>query len=907
MLTFTLALALAAAPAAKPAAALPPLDVQTFTLPNGLTVILHPDRRLPQVVVNTWFGVGSKDEAPGRTGFAHLFEHLMFMGTERVPGNQFDVLMESGGGANNASTSEDRTNYFSFGPSSLLPTLLWLDADRFEALAKAMTKEKVDLQRDVVRNERRQSYENRPYGEADLAIQDAMYPPGHPYHHPVIGSHADLEAASLEDVKAFFDRYYVPGNASVVVAGDFDPAVVRPMVEQLFGALPTRPVPPPPVTAPVVLDREVRRVLVDEVELPRLVLAWHAPPAYAPGTGELELLADVLAEGPSSRLDRRLVQELRLAESVEAWFTKQVLGSLLVVQVTGVPGADLERLKRETVAVLARLQAEGPTPAEVARVKAQTETAFRTGREQLLGRADRLNEYRFFFGEPDAFARDLARYQAATPAGLRDAARTLGGGRLDLRIVPAATPTAKIPATRPGDLPAGKFTPPAPEVFRLSNGVEVRAVRTPGTGLFAAHLVVDGGERAVPADRAGLAPVLARLLVSGAGGRDAPAYADAVRTLGAEVKARATRTALDLEVSGLSARLGPTLDLFADAALRPSLTASDFAREAALARARVDARADEPRAVAAVAAAAALYGRDDVRGRPVDGYGRTVAAITHDDVRRLAPRLLDPRGAVLVFAGDVDLAALRAALEQRFGGWRPRGEPLPAPPAPITSGPGGRIVVVDRPGAPQTVIHAVRPAGRPDDAARAVRDAVNVALGGSFTSRLNQNLREKHGYTYGARSTFVEDGPQTTFAAGASVQTEVTGPALVELRRELDGLAGGLPEAEVGKARETARHRLVEEVETTSGLAGALAEAVLAGRPADALRREAAAFAAVDTAAAGAVARSGTFGFAGLTIVLVGDRKAILPQLEKAGFPAPTFADVEGAPVAAAAPAASAR
>jgi len=305
-LPLALALALAAAPAKPAPSPLPPLSIETFTLGNGMTVILHPDRRLPQVAVNTWFGVGSKDEAPGRTGFAHLFEHLMFMGTERVPGSGFDVLMESGGGANNASTSEDRTNYWSYGPSQLLPTLLWLEADRYEALAKAMTKEKVDLQRDVVRNERRQSYENRPYGLAELAVPEAMYPAAHPYHHPVIGSHADLEAASLDDVKGFFESWYVPANASLVVAGDFDPAVVRPMIEGWFGALPAKAVPPPPAPVPARLEREVRRVLVDQVELPRLVLAWHAPPAYAPGAAELELLAAVLAEGASSRLDRRL-------------------------------------------------------------------------------------------------------------------------------------------------------------------------------------------------------------------------------------------------------------------------------------------------------------------------------------------------------------------------------------------------------------------------------------------------------------------------------------------------------------------------------------------------------------------------------------------------------------------------
>lgn len=898
MLAAALSLALAAGPG--PAGGLAPLPVETYALPNGLTVTLAPDRRLPQVVVDTWFGVGSKDEAKGRTGFAHLFEHLMFMGTKRVPGNRFDVLMESGGGANNASTAEDRTNYFSWGPSSLLPTLLWLDADRFASLSASMTQEKVDLQRDVVRNERRQSVENTPYGIAELVVPEAMYPEGHPYHHPVIGSHEDLQAASLDDVKRFFDTWYVPANASLVVAGDFDPAAVKPLLARLFGAIPARPVPERAAPPPARLDGEVRRVVTDRVELPRLDLVWHAPPAYAPGTADLELLAAVLADGPSSRLQRRLVQDLRLAVSVDAWLDPKALGSLFRIEVTGKPGADLERLKRETLAALADLQARGPTAEELRRVKAQAEVQLRRTREELLARADKLNEYRFYLGVPDAFDRDLARHAAVDVASMRDAARTLGDGRLDLRILPAAAGDPAALDARPADLAPSPFVPPAPEAFRLANGVRVLVIRRPGAGLFAGHVLLDGGERAVPAGEAGLSAVLAQLLTAGAAGRSAPEFDDAVRALGATIRARATGAAIDVSVTGMSSRLAPTLELLADAVLRPNLAPADFQREAGIAVARAESRTDRPNEVARAVALGALFGPDDPRGRPVDGWPRTLRAIRLEDVRALAPRLLSPRGATLVFAGDLDVPALRRALEARFGAWAPRGAAVPAE-APARPDAAPRLLLVDRPGAPQTVIFAARPVPVADERARAARAVVNTLLGGAFTSRLNQDLREKHGYTYGARSAFEQDGRQPVFVATTAVQTEVTGAALAELRRELDGLAaGGLGDAEVAKARETARYALVEASGTAERLAGAEARAILAGRPDDALARAGAALPEVDVARADAEARAGTYRYGGLAVVLVGDARAVLPQLEKAGFPAPERVDAEGRPVGAA-------
>ncbi|MGC4000152.1 MAG: pitrilysin family protein [Anaeromyxobacter sp.] len=758
-----------------------------------------------------------------------------------------------------------------------------------------MTAEKVDLQRGVVRNERRQSYENTPYGAAELVVPEAMYPPGHPYHHPVIGSHADLEAASLQDVKDFFRSWYVPANATLVVAGDFDPDAVRPLVEQLYGAIPAAPAPAPAAAAPARLTREVRRVVTDQVELPKLILAWHAPAAFAPGTAELDLLADVLGEGLSSRLVRRLVQDLRIAESVAVYQEDRALGSLFRIEVTGTPGADLEQVKREVLAAVAQLAEKGPTAPELRRVKAQAQLGLLSARENLTRRADRLNLYRTYLGVPDGFALDLARYQRATAAGLRDAARSLGAGRLDLRVLPAGA-AGQIPDARPADLAARPFQPPAPSVFQLASGVEVRAVPLPGTGLFTAHLLFPGGARAVPAKQAGLASILAELLTSGAGGRSGPDFADAAGALGASFEASATPGFLQLSVAGLSANLLPTLDLLADAARRPNLTASDCSREAALALARVEARPDDPHLLGPVVAAAALWGRDDPRGRPVDGWAETVRGITRADLAALAPRLLDPRGAVLVVAGDFEVAALRKALEARLGDWRGAGAPPALALPPARPAPGGRLVLVDRPGAPQTFIVAVRPAEVLDEPARAVRSAVNTVLGGSFTSRLNQNLREQHGYTYGVRSGFQVEGGQATFATLTSVQTEVTGPALVELRRELDGLAAGGPTSEeTAKARELVRHDLVEAAGTSHALAAFMAGAVREGRPAGALAADAAALARVDAAAAVAEARSGPYGFGGLTVVLVGDRARVLPQLQQAGLPAPVEAGVDGA------------
>ena len=430
------------APASPPATptAIPPLKVpfERYLLPNGLTVILHEDHRTPLVTVNLWFRVGSKDERAGRTGFAHLFEHLMFMGTRRVPNGQFDSIMEAAGGQNNASTTEDRTNYFESGPANLLETFLWLESDRLATLADDMTKEKVDLQRDVVKNERRQSYENRPYGKVELVLPERMFPEGHPYHHPVIGSHEDLTAASVDDVKDFFRTFYVPSNASLVIAGDFQRAEARRLVDKYFAWMPLKPEPPHAAPPIATLARADRVVLDDAVELARLTLAWHSPSSFTAGDAGSELLSAVLGAGKSSRLYRALVYDKKIAQSVDVEQRGMRHGGLFVVTVTAQPGHDAAELERAVDEELTRLEKQPATAEEIGRARTLVETQLLRAAERTFTMADLLNQFEYFFGNPAQLEkRLLARYEELGAADVQRVARDiLGKPRLAIVVEP---------------------------------------------------------------------------------------------------------------------------------------------------------------------------------------------------------------------------------------------------------------------------------------------------------------------------------------------------------------------------------------------------------------------------------------------------------------------------------------
>lgn len=414
------------------------------TLANGLTLILHEDHTTPTVAVNVWYHVGSGNEKPGRTGFAHLFEHLMFEGSAHVPEGKFDEWLESTGGENNGSTSEDRTNYWITVPSNAVELALFLESDRMEYLPEAMSKEKVDGQRDVVKNERRQSYENRPYGMASIIIGENLFPVAHPYHWPTIGSMDDLTAARYEDVLEFFRKYYIPRNASLSIAGDIDQQAVRALVVKWFGEIPGGAPVPPVAAPPAFLSEEKRLVAEDKVSLPRLYMAWLSPRMFAPGDAELDLLANILAGGKNSRLYKRLVYDLQIAQDVAAFQSSSALASTYMIVATARAGRALGEVEKVIQEELRRIVQDPPSQREVDRAVNQFEAGFLDRLESVGGfggKADQLNAYFVETGDPDYFNEDLARYRAIDPRDISAAAASTL--RDDARVVLSIVPTGK--------------------------------------------------------------------------------------------------------------------------------------------------------------------------------------------------------------------------------------------------------------------------------------------------------------------------------------------------------------------------------------------------------------------------------------------------------------------------------
>lgn len=413
---------------------------ERYTLPNGLNVILAEDHSVPIVQVNVWYHVGSKDEKPGRTGFAHLFEHLMFQGSEHANDDYFQFLAKVGGQVN-GTTNLDRTNYFEGLPSAELPRALFLESDRMGWLLPALDEAKLQNQKDVVRNERRQRYDNVPYGNARILLYENLFPEGHPYHVPTIGKHEDIEAASLADVKEFFSTWYIPNNASLVVCGDFKPKEAKRLIQGYFAEIPAGPAPTPRVVPQVTLDAPKRVDATDDVPFERVWLAWPSPALNAPGDAELDLLSSTLSDGKDAPLYRVLVREKQIAQDVSASQASSGLQSFYMITATVAPGHTGDEVVREIDAVLAEVQKRGVTPEELAVARTQYEVGFYGGVATIAGKADRLNAYYRMTGEPDGFAADLARYTAATVETVNTTMRTvLGPNRLELRVTPEVRP-----------------------------------------------------------------------------------------------------------------------------------------------------------------------------------------------------------------------------------------------------------------------------------------------------------------------------------------------------------------------------------------------------------------------------------------------------------------------------------
>ena len=871
-------------------------------LENGLKVILQEDHRLPLVAVSVFYRVGSAHEPAGRSGFAHLFEHLMFTGTERTPDGAFDEILEASGAWSNASTAEDYTEYHQVGPSHLLPTMLWLDADRMEGLGGAVTQEKLDLQRDVVRNERRESYDDAPYGPSEIVLYERLFPRGHPYHEHVIGSHEDLQKATLADVQDFFSRYYVPNHASLAIVGDFESARTLELVTHLFGSIPPGEALPPGPPAPPSILSPLRVDLEDDVRLPRLTYAWHTPAFYAEGDADLDLIAAILTDGKSSRLWRRLVHDEAIATEVAAWQESRRYGSVFRLDVQAASVEDLDRVDAVVREELQRLRTEAVPGPELDRARAGYLHDEVSARQGLVERAELLNLYATYLGDPNRLAWDLARFGRVTPASVaRTATRYLDPGQsLRMRVLPRATSSPRD--ARPPDLPARAFVPPTPEVVRLDNGLEVWLLRTPTLPLLAARLVLPGGTQGSGGATAGLPALAARMLTEGAGERDAFAYARALADLGTRVGVYYGRSSITLDVDVLLPHADEALGLLADAVVRPRFDADSFDDLRGRHVSWVRMALDEPDRIARELAPRALLA--DVApayGASVEGAPSSVEATELDTVRGYARERFGPQGAYLLLAGDLDLPTARRLAEKHFGAWK--GATKVAPGPELQSPPAGehrvrRLLLVDRPDAEQTQVRLVLPAPSWESPERVPVSVVASVLGGAFTSRLMQVLREQHGYTYGSYARYVPLRGVGYLEVDAAVETSITGVAVDALLGVVEGLAqGDITEAEARKAVATLSAERVTAMQRLGGMLDQLEPFAVFGTGPEGLATDVAHLAreeTVDPERLNALARRWIRPGEGV-LVLVGDRQRIAEQLEGLDLPPPEVRTAEQA------------
>jgi zinc protease len=872
---------------------------EKYTLSNGLDVILHVDHSIPVAAVNLWYHVGSQNEEPDRTGFAHLFEHLMFEGSKHHNHEYFAPLQEVGANIN-GSTSTDRTNYYEDVPAEYLELALWLESDRMGYLLDAVDQTRLDIQRDVVKNERRQSYENRPYGLAGQEIRKALFPPNHPYNWQTIGSQEHLNAASLEDVHGFFRRFYAPNNASLSIAGDIDPDEAKKLVERYFGDL----APAPEIgrisrwTPP--LNEEIRLELADRVQLSRLYFAWVAPPRFDPDEAPLDVLISILGEGRSSRLYRSLVYEKQIAREVGAYYSSQEIAGEMRIDATVAPGASIDAVEEALLGELEKARNEPPTDEEVQRAVNRLEAHYVRQLESLGGfggRADLLNFFNVFAGDPGQLNRDFDRYLKVTPADVQRVARQyLNGGRVRLVIDPVeqvSAGTQEIDRTQqPGPGRARTFRPPTPQRLKIAGGLDLLVVEKREVPTVAFGVYFGGGAVMDPASLPGLASFTARLTTEGTKTRTSTQIAEESDFIAARPNVGVDRENLIVSTEALTRHWPDALGLLADVMLNPSFPNEEVERVRRERLTDLRRLRDDPNAIADRVANGLLFGRETPHGHPIGGREASIEALTRDLMLEIHQRFFVNSRPTFVVAGDVDAETAAKQIEAAFAGWTPAETP---PEVPAT---GERqkttVYLVDKPGAAQSIISAGQLSverTHPDYVPLVV---MNMAFGGQFTARLNMNLREDKGYTYGYRSRFDWRKSRSSYGAGGAVQTAVTKEALFETLKEYRDLRADRPltPEEFEKARSGLVRGFPPTFETPGHILRRVLDLVHYGLPDDYFTGQVERLQAVTLADVHRVAAEHIDPEA-LSIVIVGDLSVIEAPVRELGLPV-VLLDYEG-------------
>ncbi|WP_397589912.1 M16 family metallopeptidase [Sphingorhabdus sp.] len=901
---------------------------EKFTLDNGLTVLVHEDRKAPIVAVSIWYGVGSRNEPKGKTGYAHLFEHIMFNGSENAPGDYFEYTKKIGATDLNGTTWLDRTNYFQTVPTTALESALFLESDRMGFLLNAVTKEKLDNQIGVVSNEKRQG-DNQPFGLVSYKQSGTLFPVGHPYHHSTIGSLEDLSAASLDDMKTWFTDHYGPNNAILVLAGDINLAQAKPLVEKWFGKI-KRGKDVAPVNAPVpTLEKDIKIVMKDKVPTTRIYRNWVVPGVADPDTNSLFVGLSALGGLSSSRLDNILVRQEQTAVGASAYLIPFVHGSLVNIQVDVKPGADADAVAKRLDQILADYIKTGPTAEEVQRVAASNIAAQIDGLEQVGGfggKAVALAEGQLYVGDSDFYKKELQRLATAKPAAVKAAMQKwLTRPVLEIRVEPgerevykevaagagSRTGTLSSPAfyappgsednlvssplsfqdrstfPEPTGAPALDF--PTVEETTLSNGIKVFFARRAAVPTVRVAVSFNAGYAADPADKRGIASIMSTMMSEGTTSLTSTQIAETEEKLGADVS---VGSSLDRTVASLRAvkpNLGLSLDLLADVIKNPAFASNELERVRVQQLTRIKSENNQPQGIAVRRLPPLLYGKGHPYGGPQtgSGYAETVAAISREDVVNFHTSWVHPAKAEIFVVGDTSLREIKPMLEVRFGKWTSNAAPAPAKnfavavPAPVS-----RILLIDRPNAPQSLVLAgvVLDAKGSDDLL--TLRAANEIFGGDFLSRINMDLRETKGWSYGVRSQVNGAEDRVPFYMFAPVQTNQTGPSVKVLMDQLKDFNGAKP-VTAEELEKTIKGNVLElpgSYEQSSAVLGQMQSDRLNKRPFDYAETVAAKYTALTAKALNDEMRA-KVDPSKITWLIVGDAAKVKPQLEALGLP----------------------
>lgn len=896
------------------------LPYDKFVLDNGLTAIVHTDRKAPVVGVTLYYRIGSKHEPRGRTGFAHLYEHLFFYGSANAP-EFFGALEAAGVTDTNGSTWFDRTNYLETVPTGALDLALFLESDRMGYILPAITQDRLDKQRGVVQNEKRQN-DNQPYGLFYYALGEGLFPVGHPYRHSTIGSMADLDAASLTDVRKWFTDHYGPNNVVLVLSGDIDTATAKSKVEKWFGDIPRGPDVKPVEAGPVTLAAPKEREMTDRVPVTRITRNWSGPGLNHPQTPALQIGMRILGGLASSRLDNELVrgQEVAVAVTASTLDFEQV--NIMTASMDVKPGVDRAAAEAAFDKVIADYIAQGPTEDEVRRAVVSTISSTIGGLEQVGsfgGKGDVLAEGEIYSDDPLKFKKDLAAMAALTPADVKQALSAwLSRPVYELSIVPgertedgatmggwgdegqmaAPAPDTKAPVAQlapapkreaPAVQPVADLTFPAVEHAKLANGMEVSLARRTSIPKVIVSIAFDAGYAADALDTPGTQGMMLRALDEGTTSRDATQIAIDQERLGANISSGASEDESFVRLSALSENLAPSLALMADVVLNPAYNEADVARVKQQSLAALGQRLAQPVGLGLRVMGSELYG-DHPYAQPSDGLGTadSLAALTPADLKAAHGKWLRADNAHITVVGDITMDELLPKLNAAFGKWKSNrmARPVKAIDAAVPQQ-GTRVVVVDRPNSPQSVIfggHVLPITGRTADT-EATDLAANV-MGDSLLSRLSADLRETKGWSYGAYTLVTRPAGPRALAIYAPVQADKTGDSLKAVLGHLAAYPGEKPttEAEHQRVTDGAIRALPDQFQTNGAVLGAIERNELLDRPENYYETLPATYRGIDAAEIDAAAKT-ALDASDMVFVIVGDRKTIEPQLEGIGLP----------------------